>query len=127
MHFLTIEAVITLHNLSIDRFGGLAGIRDKHLLISAMAYPEMLYSIGSETNIYILASAYCYHIIQNHPFVDGNKRIGTLAMLTFLKINNAEINIPNSKLYELAMSVAKSQLKEHDLAIELERYASNYN
>ena len=123
MKFLTIMKVIELHKRVIDRFGGIQGIRDENLLDSAVTYPQMLYALGNERNIYLIAAAYFYHLIQNHPFIDGNKRIGTLAMLTFLAINDRDIPIPNARLYELAMLTATSKITELELADELERCA----
>lgn len=125
MQFLSVDLVIDLHRMLINQFGGMYGIRDKHLLESAMAYPQMLYTIGMEQDIYVLAAGYCYHIINNHPFIDGNKRIGTLAMLTFLKINKQDIYIPKSKLYDLAMMVATSKINEKKIAVTLKKYSKN--
>jgi death-on-curing protein len=123
MQFLTINKIIELHKRLIDRFGGMHGIRDDNLLDSAVTYPRMLYTLGNEKNIYLLAAAYAYHLIKNHPFIDGNKRIGTLAMITFLAMNDHDISIPNARLYELAMLTATSQITERELADELERCA----
>jgi len=122
MQFLTLDTVIELHKMLINQFGGLHGVRDEKLLDSAITYPQMLHILGLEQNICILAAAYSYHLIQNHPFIDGNKRVGTLVMITFLRINGHHIQVPSSKLYELAMLVATSHLHEQDIAHELERY-----
>lgn len=127
MQFLNIDTVIDLHKLLIDQFGGIHGIRDKNLLESALAYPKMLNTLTLEQNSYTLAAAYFYHIIQNHPFIDGNKRIGTLGMMTFLKMNDHQILIPHAKLYELAILIASSKLHEKDIPSELEKYASVNN
>ena len=115
--------VIELHKRVINRFGGIHGIRDENLLDSAVAYPRMLYKLGNEKNIYLLAASYSYHLTKNHAFIDGNKRIGTLAMTTFLAMNDHDISIPNARLYELAMLTATSQITEQELANELEQYA----
>lgn len=124
MQFLTIIQVIKLHKRVIARFGGIHGIRDENLLDSAVTYPRMLYRLGNEKNIYLLAAAYSYHLTKNHPFIDGNKRIGTLAMTTFLAMNDHDISIPNLRLYELAMLTATSQITEQEIADELERFAT---
>ncbi|MCC7415009.1 MAG: type II toxin-antitoxin system death-on-curing family toxin [Epsilonproteobacteria bacterium] len=127
MQFLDIDTAIELHKLLVDQFGGMHGIRDKNLLESALSYPQMLHTLTLEQNGYVLAAAYFYHIIQNHPFIDGNKRIGALAMMTFLKMNGYPILIPHAKLYELAISIASSKLHEKEIAYELEKYASTHN
>jgi death-on-curing protein len=120
--FLSIDLVIDLHKMLIRQFGGLHGIRDKKLLESAMAYPQLLHTIGMEQDIYLLAAAYLYHLINNHAFIDENKRIGTLAALTFLKINGKRLYIPKSELYELAIKTATSKIDEKEIAKVLKKY-----
>ena len=112
MHFLEIDNIIMLHQDLIKNFGGSTDLRDRNLLDSALTYPQFLFSIAMEKDIYLLAGAYCYHLISNHPFIDGNKRIRVLAMLTFLKINNVHVKFKKDKLYNLAMDIAMSKLTE---------------
>jgi death-on-curing protein len=122
MQFLELALVIDLHRGLIVTFGGASGIRDKRLLESAISYPQLLYSIAMEHDVCTLASAYCYHLVKNHPFVDGNKRIGTLTMLTFLKMNGVLCIIPKSKLYKLIIDVASSKGSEEDIVAFLKLY-----
>lgn len=123
MQFISYSLVVDLQKVLIAQFGGLGGIRDKRLLESALAYPQLLYSIQGERDIYVVAASYLYHLIQNHPFIDGNKRIGTLAMLTFLRINGELIHIPKNELYRLAMRVATSKINEKKIADTLKSCA----
>ncbi len=116
MQFLSTSIVIYLHKDLNVQFGGLIGIRDKRLLESALAYPQLLCSIGTEQDLYILAAAYCYHLIANHPFVDGNKRIGALAMLVFLRINGVLCRPSKDELYNFAIGCATSQISEEKIA-----------
>jgi len=116
IYFLEIDDVIKLHKALIVKFGGLAGLRDRNLLESALVYPQLLFSMKKEQDIYILGGAYCYHLIANHPFVDGNKRIGVLAMLTFFKMNGFDLHIENDKLYDFAMDIAMSKIAEDRVA-----------
>ena len=116
MYFLKIDDVIMLHKGLIIKFGGLAGLRDRNLLDSALAYPQILSSMTMEQDMYILGGAYCYHLIANHAFIDGNKRIGVLAMLTFFKMNNFNIHIQKDKLYDFAMDIAMSKISEDMVA-----------
>ncbi len=125
MQFLEIALILDLHEELIDQFGGSFGCRDRGLLESALAYPQLLHAIGMERDKYVLAAAYGYHLINNHPFIDGNKRIGALAMLTFLRINGVLIRIGHEKLYDLAMRMARSEIDEHSIAVELEQLVSN--
>ena len=126
IYFLEIDDVIMLQKGLIIKFGGLAGLRDKNLLESALTYPQLLFSMTHEQDIYVLAGAYCYHLIANHAFVDGNKRIGVLAMLTFFKINNVNVSIQHDALYDFAMSIAMSQVTEDQVAQILKTIVFTY-
>ncbi len=121
MQFLSIALIIDQHKKLIAQFGGLHGIRDKGLLESALAYPQLLYDIGMERDIYILAAAYFYHIIKNHPFIDGNKRTGTLALLIFLRTNEISIKVDKNTLYDLAIKTAQSKIDEQGIVATLKR------
>lgn len=75
----------------------------------------------------MISAAYCYHLIHNHPFIDGNKRIGTLAMLTFLKINDTPIDIAHNELYRLAMRITTSKINEKEIAEIMKSYSLSAN
>lgn len=86
--FLPVEQVIFYHDRLIEQYGGLTGIRDIGLLLSALEMPKA--SISGEylhKTIFDKAAAYLYHIVCNHPFIDGNKRTGAFSALVFLDIN----------------------------------------
>jgi death-on-curing protein len=86
--FLTVEDVLDLHAQQMARFGGAPGLRDPGLLESAVAMP--MASLGgawAHADLHAMAAAYAFHIAQNQPFVDGNKRTGLLAAIVFLDIN----------------------------------------
>lgn len=123
MQFLSSALTIELHKGLITQFGGLNGVRDKGLLESALAYPQLLHSIGGEKDPYVLAAAYCYHLVANHPFLDGNKRIGALAMMTFLRINNVPCYLPKDELYRIAFGVATSKMSETAIVRILKKYS----
>ncbi len=105
--FLTLDEVIAIHSDQIKRYGGLSGIRDIELLKSAVAMPAVGFA-GEflHTDIFEMAAAYLYHIIQNHPFIDGNKRAGTVAWIVFLLMNGIEVDINENTLEALVLSVA---------------------
>lgn len=86
--FLDVEDVLLLHARQLARFGGATGIRDRALLESATAGPQASYG-GSflYEDIFEMAAAYLFGLAQNHPFVDGNKRVAAEAALVFLQIN----------------------------------------
>lgn len=98
-------------------YGGEHGVRDLGLLESAVAQPQATFA-GEylHKNLFEMAAAYLFHIVQNHPFVDGNKRAGAVAALVFLDLNDVEIDTPKGSVYELTMSVAKGQAGKAQVA-----------
>ena len=105
--FLDLAEVIELHADQIERYGGSPGIRDVGLLQSALAMPES--GAGGEFfhgDLYEMAGAYLFHLVKNHPFVDGNKRAGTAAALIFLMLNGIQIEAASDALAELVENVA---------------------
>ena len=92
MIFFSFEQVLKLHSSLIAKTGGMDGVRDKNLLDSALKAPFQTFG-GNELypDVYDKASQLCYSLIENHPFADGNKRIGVHLTLLFLKLNDAEI------------------------------------
>ncbi len=93
MRYLTLGELIELHRRIIEQSGGANGIRDLGLAESALAQPHMSFG-GSElySTLAEKAAALCFSLVMNHPFVDGNKRIGHAAMETFLVMNGFELN-----------------------------------
>jgi death-on-curing protein len=115
--FLTLQDILFLHSDQIDRYGGEHGVRDLGLLESARAQPQATF--GGELlhkDLFEMAAAYLYHIVQNHPFVDGNKRTGAVAALVFLDLNGIAIDAPRGTIYELTMSVAKGHAGKREVA-----------
>ena len=101
----------------ITRYGGEFGIRDIGLLSSAIAVPRA--SFAGQTlhaDIYEMAAAYAFHICQNHPFLDGKKRVALAAALVFLDLNGIEMDDSAGKLYELMMSVARGESGKMEIA-----------
>ena len=92
MIILTKEQIISMHELLIERTGGLNGVKDYGLLESAINNPFQTF-MGKELypTIQRKAANLCYSLINNHAFNDGNKRIGILAMLTFLELNGMQL------------------------------------
>ena len=80
------ETVLTLHEQLLAEFGGSAGIRDDGLLDSALARPQNLLAYGKPSR-FDLAASYGFGLVKNHPFVDGNKRIGFTVAVLFLELN----------------------------------------
>jgi death on curing protein len=120
--FLDVEEVLELHAAQLEVFGGGSGVRDRGLLESAVAQPQTSFG-GQFTHPgpFEMAAAYLFHVVSNHPFVDGNKRAGLLSALVFLDLNGISLDRPSDRLYELTMRVAESQLDKAAIAAELER------
>ena len=116
MNKLDVKQVVLLHELMINQIGGLQGVRDAGLLDSAVngIYQtfggQELYSTIEEK-----AARLGYSLISNHVFVDGNKRVGVLAMLTFLEINNVKIQYTDQEIINIGFGVATGNLKSSDL------------
>jgi death on curing protein len=100
MRFLTLAEILELHSRIIEQSGGAAGIRDLAGLESALAQPQMTFG-GQElySTLEAKAASLCLSLVMNHPFVDGNKRIGHAAMETFLVLNGFELgaNVDDSE------------------------------
>ena len=117
MLFLTLDDIIESHLNQIDTYGGSHGIRDIGLLESAIAQPEA--SFGGEylhADIFEMAAAYVYHLVMNHPFVDGNKRVGLEAALIFLEINNENLKASDQELVDLVLKTTAGQVGKREIA-----------
>lgn len=109
--FLSLEEIIEIHADQIKRYGGSSGIRDLGLLESAVAMPQSgLGNTYFHSDLFEMAAAYLFHIVRNHPFVDGNKRVGTAAALVFLKLNGIDIKVTNSALVKVVFDVARGKI-----------------
>jgi death on curing protein len=122
--FLTLDEVLEIHRDQLARYGGAAGIRDLGLLQSALAQPpatfggQFLHADVSE-----MAAAYLFHLVQNHAFVDGNKRVGAVAAIVFLRMNDANLRITNAELESLVLSVAQGKTDKAAVATFLRDHA----
>lgn len=113
MIFLTVEEVIRIHHELVSEYGGLHGIRDIGLLISAIEMPKAaMFGEYLHESIYDKASAYLYHIVCNHAFLDGNKRTGSATALIFLNQNGYDIKFEMKEFEELVCEVAKGNISK---------------
>lgn len=118
--FLTLAEVIEIHADQIRRYGGHGGMRDLGLLESALAQPEA--SFAGEWlhgDLYAMAAAYAYHVCQNHPFIDGNKRAALASALVFLELNGISLKDPQGTLKGLMLAVASGKKDTRALAASL--------
>jgi len=115
--FLTLSEVIAIHKDQIARYGGQEGIRDVGLLQSAVAMPAAAFG-GKylHTDLFEMAAAYLFHLVQNHPFIDGNKRAGGAATVVFLELNDARLEAGEDEFEQLVMSVATGRMSKSAVA-----------
>lgn len=109
--FLSLDEVLEIHEQQIDRYGGAHGLRDAAGLESATAMPQATF--GGEflhASIPAMAAAHLFHLCQNHAFLDGNKRTGASAAITFLLMNDWEPTFGEQELVDLVLSVASGGL-----------------
>jgi death-on-curing protein len=124
--FLTLDEVMDIHRDQIERYGGTLGVRDAALLESALAAPQS--GFGEQhlhDDLFEMASAYLFHLVQNHPFLDGNKRVGTAAALTFLELNGVETKIPNQALVVTVLAVAQGKIEKSAIAAFFSNHAKS--
>ena len=122
--FLSVDEVLDLHADQLRLFGGSDGLRDPAALDSAVATPAA--SFGGQflhPNLFQMAAAYAFHISQNQPFLDGNKRTALNTALVFLDINGWLVPDPDGLLYDAMIDIAERRLDKDGLAAILEKLA----
>lgn len=117
MNYITLEQTIELHDALVEQFGGLKGIRDNHLLESALATPmTTLFQKEMYPTVFDKAACYLFFIVKNHPFLDGNKRTATACCLLFLESNGVELLYEEEKMIEFVVSVAEGKLDKDEIS-----------
>jgi death on curing protein len=109
--WVSLPVVLAIHDELIVQFGGLPGLRDEGLLLSAMSRPEQAAYYGSP-DIADLAGIYAVAIAKNHAFVDGNKRTGFAVSATFLEINALYLTLPEPEVVPLMLSITTGEIDE---------------
>ena len=120
VRFLSLEQVLAIHAEQVRRYGGGLGVRDLGLLKSALAMPQASFS-GQylHPTLHEMAAAYLFHLTQNHPFLDGNKRIGLAAAIAFLGLNDTWLESGPDELLEMVLSVARGEIGKPEIAVFL--------
>jgi death-on-curing protein len=116
--YLGLDQILELHALQIDRYGGADGIRDRGALESAVARAQMTF--GGEDlypDLAAKAAALLHSLVMNHPFIDGNKRVGAHAALLFIAANEGELVVTSAELTETTLATARGELGAEALAI----------
>jgi len=118
--YLSLEQVLDLHRRQLRLFGGAAGLRDRGALESAVARPQMTF--GGEDlypEIEDKAAALMHSLVMNHPFVDGNKRVGAHACVLLLMVNGVEPTFSPAELTAITLATARGEVGAEALSIWL--------
>jgi death on curing protein len=125
IRFLPEAIIVAIHDDQIRLYGGAYGVRDIGGLDAALHMPQAHF--GGQflyPTIFHMAAAYGFHLCQNHPFLDGNKRTAGMAMLTFLQLNGLEPTVAEFDYYDTMMAVATGQMSKEQLAVWLQTAVS---
>ena len=116
IRFLAVAEVITIHDDMIQRYGGGTGIREISLLESAVSMPEATFGeVFLHDSLPSMAAAYCFHLVSNHPFVDGNKRVGAAAAVVFLKLNGWALVAEQDAYADVVLKVAAGEMDKRGI------------
>jgi death-on-curing protein len=118
--FLTLDEALAIHAHQIERYGGALGVRDQALLESALATPAATFA-GEylHPSLHEQGAAYLFHLVKNHPFVDGNKRVGLACSLAFLRLNGICVRATDDDLVDIVVGVAEGRRSKADVAVFL--------
>jgi len=108
--------VDAIHAEQLREHGGLSGLRDENALESALARPRQKWHYDRQADLGTLAAAYGFGLVTNHPYRDGNKRIGFLAMVVFLGLNSRDLEVTEADVVTKMLALADGRLSEAKLA-----------
>ena len=122
--FLTFAEIIEIHDYQISHFGGADGLRSAEMLKSAIGMPSSTFS-GEYLHPTIpeMAAAYLFHLVENHPFLDGNKRVGAMASLVFLDLNGYEFDATDEEFTDLVMRVASGKMLKSEVVLFFQQHS----
>lgn len=117
IEFLDLNEILDIHRDQIERYGGSPGVRDMNLLHSALAMPATGFA-GQyvHSDIAEMAAAYLFHLVRNHPFVDGNKRVGAVAAIVFLFINGYIFEVNENGFEDLVLKISEGKREKSEIA-----------
>ena len=118
MKKLKLDQIIKLHEMLLKETGGIPGLRDVSLLESAINSPFQTFDkVSLSPTLERKAARLGYGIVKNHPFLDGNKRTGLLAMLTFLEINGIKLDYTDEELIKIGLALADGTFSNMDFVV----------
>jgi death-on-curing protein len=124
--FLSVDNILRIHQDQIENYGGSTGVRDLTLVESAAGAPSA--SFGGQflhADLFEMAAALLFALVQNHAFIDGNKRVGTAAALVFLKINGIEVENREPEFSDLVLRVAMGKARRNQVSEYLRKRAKS--
>ena len=110
-YWLTLEECLSLHDMMLSQYGGIAGVRDENMLESALARAQQLFAYG-KPDMAEMAAAYSAGIVKNHPFLDGNKRTGFMLGAGFLERNGFEFHATEAEAALKTLALAAGEMTE---------------
>ena len=121
--FLTLDEALALHADQIERYGGRPGIRDLGLLQSALGTPSATFEGRFlHEGLHEMAAAYLFHIVRNHPFADGNKRVGLMVLLAFLGLNSRWLDANLQEVEGLVLGIASGRVSKAEAAVFVQQH-----
>lgn len=121
--WLSISEILAMHEQLLALFGGSTGVRDFGLLESALARPQTLQVYDLSVDIYLMAATYADGIVNNHPFVDGNKRTGFLSAAVFIETNGLKVSMSEVEVVSMTVGLADKSVSREAYAEWLRRNA----
>lgn len=116
------DVVLAIHEAQTAEHGGASGVRDPGLLASALARAQNA-AAYSDADIPTLAALYALGTIKNHPFIDGNKRVGAVLLETFLELNGYALDANDAEFFATIVAVAASEMTEDEFTMWVHRCA----
>ena len=126
-HWLSRVVVDAIHTEQIREHGGLSGVRDETALESALARPQQKWHYAQKVDVPLLAAAYGFGLVKNHPYRDGNKRIGFLSIVTFLGINGHDLDATDAEVISEMLALADRRVSEEELAEWIRQHSTKRN
>jgi death-on-curing protein len=122
--FLTLNEILIIHENQLKLYGGGKGLRNMGYLQSALAMPSS--GLGGEyfhKDLFEMGAAYLFHIVLNHPFVDGNKRVGLVAAYVFLRLNGIVVTADNEAVEKLTLDTAQGKMEKPAIAAFFKKHS----
>lgn len=116
--------VDAIHDDQLREHGGLPGLRDENALESALAWPRQKWHYSEGADLPMLAAAYAFGLVRNHPYRDGNKRVGFLALVTFLGVNGHEFSATDADVVTEIVALADGSVSLEALADWIRQHSS---